>query len=193
MTWNDEIETRAKDLVASSLHRLSNADLIDAAPDLLESALAEIQRLRDARDARVRECSDLVGHAWGVHTAELLDVFLAAASPRPWTVALTQEEDETVLLEELRRFYDARQPGRLWCVAVPVDPDRPLSEGGDSGLIAMTGNGPTSEVHAYMIAAAPFLLEGARAELRRRAERIADLEAENAEWRRSAAGLEEEQ
>jgi hypothetical protein len=57
--WNDELEERAKDLVASSLHRLSNADLIDAAPDLLESALAEIQRLRDALRSGAERIAEL--------------------------------------------------------------------------------------------------------------------------------------
>ena len=95
---------------------------------------------------------------------------LEAATPGEWFVGYNPDGSDPV--EYFRECYDRGEPGRIWLVCVPYQ-DKPPNE--EALCTSITGNGPTSEANARLIAAAPRLLRELLEERERLREALRDL------------------
>ena len=68
MTWTEDDARRARELLAAAVWGVANAALIVAAPDLLERALGEIERLRQQAEADLEAMSAFSNSEWEART-----------------------------------------------------------------------------------------------------------------------------
>lgn len=151
---------------ASDLDRPSIAETLTTWPDGRRAAIHDAGPCLDAPAEEYRPTSTSL---WTYELATQAAELLAGIKSPPWTVGLTEAEDEASVLKVLRAAYRSGQPGPIWMVGVP-DREAPMQ---DTGVyIAITGNGRNSRAHAEFIAAAPELLAAAMAEIERQREEV---------------------
>jgi hypothetical protein len=149
---------------AADLEKTTIAETLTIWPDGRRAPLHDPGPCFDAPAEESRRTS---ASLWTYELATQAAELLAGIASPPWTVGLTEAEDEEEVLKVLRAAYRSGTPGPVWMVGVP-DRDAPME---DTGVyIAITGNGRSSRAHAEFIAAAPDLLAAAMAEIERQRE-----------------------
>lgn len=147
----------------ADLEKATIAETLTRWPDGRRSAAHDPGPCFEAPAGQNQASTSLWTYEHATQAAELL----AAITSPPWSVGLSEAEDEEGVLKVLRAAYRSGPRGPIWMVAVP-DKDAPMQ---DTGVyIAVTGNGRNSRAHAEFIAAAPELLAAAMAEIERQRE-----------------------